>query len=320
MHLKTRHRNRGQFHILRVMPVAISHRASRAFLTASMLAASCLMLGATPQAPSNPTPPAASATAIPSNDAGLTTLATSLLDDWVSRTTAPALEAAMLPGCQMINYRGAFDRAGAAKALVELGDAKPKVLDVIATRVGDALVATCMLSIGESVDGTALPTAASPRIGVWLQSEGAWKLAAWGSLNMPAARPAPAAPTFEGDATLNAEGGKMLAALLGAQHARKLDVFSKMLADGMQVINFKGQKVRQDIEQGARAATIDEPKIADARATRCGDLTVVTCTLTMGQKIGFTSLPADPAPFLAVFRGTGDAATVIAMANTNKPK
>ena len=47
---------------------------------------------------------------------------------------------------------------------------------------------------------------------------------------------------------------------------------------------------------------------------------MVTCTLTMGQKIGFTSLPADPAPFMAVFRGTGDAATVIAMANTNKPK
>jgi hypothetical protein len=93
-----------------------------------------------------------------------------------------------------------------------------------------------------------------------------------------------------------------------------------MLADGMQVINFKGQKVRKDIERGAQAATVDEPKIVDARATRCGELTVVTCTLTMGQKIGFTTLPADPAPFMAVFRGTGDAAAVIAMANTNKPK
>jgi hypothetical protein len=47
---------------------------------------------------------------------------------------------------------------------------------------------------------------------------------------------------------------------------------------------------------------------------------VVTCTLTMGQKIGWTKLPADPAPFMAVFQGTGDAAKVIAMANTNKPK
>jgi hypothetical protein len=238
----------------------------------------------------------------------------------MSRTTAPALEAVMLPCCQMVSYGGTCDRAGAAKLLAELGDAKPKVTDVIATRVGDALVVTCMLSIAETANGKPLPTAASPRIGVWQQSEGAWKLAAWGSLNMPATRPAPAAPAFEGDADLNAEGAKMLAGFLGAQHARKFDAFGKMLSDGLQVINFKGQKVRKDLEQGARAATIDEPKIADARATRCGELTVVTCTLTMGQKIGFTSLPADPAPFMAVFRGSGDAATVIAMANTNKPK
>jgi hypothetical protein len=40
----------------------------------------------------------------------------------------------------------------------------------------------------------------------------------------------------------------------------------------------------------------------------------------MGQRMGFTTLPADPAPFLVVFRGTGDAAKVIATANTNKPK
>jgi len=295
-----------------------ARRAPAAALAIVIL--SCAGLGAAPQtaAPSAPPPPAAGSW--PANDAGLAALATSLLNDWMSRTTAPALEAVMLPCCQMLSYRGAYDRAGAAKLLAELGDAKPKVTDVIATRVGDALVVTCMLSIAETVAGKPLPTAASPRIGVWQQSEGAWKLAAWGSLNMPATRPAPAAPAFEGDAALNAEGAKMLAGFLGAQHARKFDAFGKMLSDGLQVINFKGQKVRKDLEQGARAATIDEPKITDARATRCGELTVVTCTLTMGQKIGFTSLPADPAPFMAVFRGSGDAATVIAMANTNKPK
>ncbi len=305
--------------MLRDMQPFNGRRASRAFRIATILGASCLGLGAAPQSTSTSTPPSPAAAAWPANDAGLAALATNLLNDWVARTSAPALESAMLPCFQMVNFRGASDRAGAAKALAELGDAKPKVSDVIATRVGDALVVTCMLSVAEMADGKPLPTAPSPRIGVWQQSEGAWKLAAWGSLNMPASRPAPAAPAFPGQDPLNTEGAKMVGALLGAQHARKLDVFGKMLADGMQVINFKGQKVRKDLEQGARAATIDEPKITDARATRCGELTVVTCTLTMGQKIGFTSLPADPAPFMAVFRGTGDAATVIAMANTNKP-
>ena len=302
------------------MPAPTHRRDRSALVTLLSTALGVLALAAGPQAPAPTAPPPPATTAWPANDAGLTALATTLLNDWVARTSAPALEAAMLPCFQMVNYRGASDRAGAAKALAELGDAKPKVSDVIATRVGDALVVTCMLGASEMADGKPLPTAPSPRIGVWQQSEGVWKLAAWGSLNMPASRPAPAAPAFPGEDALNAEGAKMIGALLGAQHARKLDVFGKMLADGMQVINFKGQKVRKDLEQGARAATIDEPKISDARATRCGELTVVTCTLTMGQKIGFTSLPADPAPFLAVFRGTGDAAAVIAMANTNKPK
>jgi hypothetical protein len=40
----------------------------------------------------------------------------------------------------------------------------------------------------------------------------------------------------------------------------------------------------------------------------------------MGQSIAFNTLPADPAPFLTVFQGSGDSAKVIAIANTNKPK
>jgi hypothetical protein len=93
-----------------------------------------------------------------------------------------------------------------------------------------------------------------------------------------------------------------------------------MLADGMQVINFRGQKAKEDLVKGASRVKADAAVLADVRATRCNELLVVTCNLTMGQKMGFTALPADPAPFLAVFHGTGDAVKVIAMANTNKPK
>ena len=274
--------------------------------------------GAAPASGSVPPPPAAAAW--PADDAGLSSLATSLVNDWMSRTSVPALEAAMLPCFQFVSFHGSFDRAAAAQQLAAMGAGSPKVSDVVATRTGDALVVTCLLRVVETVGGKPLPGDASPRIGVWQQSDGAWKLAAWASLNMPASRPAPGAPAFAGDAALNAEGATMISRFLGDQHAKRLEAFGKSLADGMQVINFKGQKVRKDIVRGAEAATIDDPKVADARATRSGDLTVVTCTLTMGQKVGWTTLPADPAPFMAVFQGTGDAAKVIAMANTNKPK
>jgi len=270
--------------------------------------------------PAAPVPPPPAAAAWPADDAGLSALATRLVNDWMSRTSAPALEAAMQPCFQFVSFQGACDRAGAAQRLAAMGAGSPKVSNVVATRVGDALVVTCLVALVQTADGKALPADAAPRLGVWQMADGAWKLAAWASLNMPEVRPAPAAPAFAGDAAVSAEGATMVTRFLGTQHRKELPAFEAMLADGLQVINFKGQKVRKDIERGAEAATIDEPKVADARAARCGDLTVVTCTLTMGQKIGWTKLPADPAPFMAVFQGTGDAAKVIAMANTNKPK
>jgi hypothetical protein len=264
-----------------------------------------------------PAPPSAS---WPADDAGLTKLAAGLVNDWMSRTAAPALEAVTQPCFHFLSFEGACDRASAIERLVAMGAGSPKVSDVVATRVGDALVVTCMVGVSQKAGGATLPTDPSPRLGVWQLADGQWKLAAWASLNMPAVRPAPSAPSFAGDAAVSAEGAAMVGRLLGAQHRKDLKAFDAMLSDGMQVINFKGQKVRKDIERGAEAATIDEPKVADARAARCGDLTVVTCTLTMGQKIGWTKLPADPAPFMAVFQGTGESAKVIAMANTNKPK
>ena len=112
----------------------------------------------------------------------------------------------------------------------------------------------------------------------------------------------------------------MLAKFLKFQQTKDMKPFDAMLADGMQVVNFKGQLVRADLIKGASRAKTQPAVITDARATRCGDLTVVSCNLSMGQTVGFTSLPADSVPFIAVFQGTGDTAKVIAIGNTNKPK
>ena len=112
----------------------------------------------------------------------------------------------------------------------------------------------------------------------------------------------------------------MISRFLGAQHRKELEAFDAMLTEGVQVVNFKGQKVRADMIKGAKYATCEAPSIVDARATRTGAITVVTCNLSMGQKVGMETLPADPAPFMAVFQGTGASAKVVALANTNRPK
>ena len=259
----------------------------------------------------------------PADQKGLDALASKLLMGWMTTAgggDAAAIEGALAPCFQRISFEGAFDRAGEAEQLKTIAPKSAKFSGVVATRAGDALVVTCLMSVEETVAGKAAKSDDQPRLGVWTIADGSWKLVAWATFNMPSPRPAPGAPRFAGDAALNAEGESMLNRFLSAQHAKEMPVFEAMVAEGMQVINFKGQKTGADIIKGASHATTDAPALADTRTTRCGDLTIVTCNLTMGQKVGWSTLPADPAPFLAVFRGTGDSAKVIALANTNRPK
>lgn len=272
------------------------------------------------QAPAAP----ATAAAWPTDQAGLTTLASTLINGWFAKIAAndPAgIAQFMQPNMLVVDFQGITDLTQSLEKIKGLASKSPsKATDVVATRVGDALVTTCLLAVNQSVDGKNLPSSPAARIGVWQIVNGSWQMAAWGSLNMPEVRPAPSAPSFTGDAALNAEGAAMLTKFLTAQQTKNMPAFEAMLADGIQVINFKGQKVRADMVKGASMAKTQPAVVADARTTRCGDLTIVACNLTMGQSIAFNTLPADPAPFLAVFQGSGDAAKVIAIANTNKPK
>ena len=294
--------------------------AHAAFALAAMLALPSASGHAVAQSPA--ATPAASAPAWPADEAGLAALGTRLTEEWmraIAAADAAALGRIMHEGFQRVGYDGACDRAAELAAVAAMGARDPKVTDVKATRVGDALVVTCQAAVAQTVGGAALDAKPASRIGVWVPAAEGWKLAAWASLHMPATRPAPGAPRIAGEESLNKSGGDMVLRFLEAQRSDP-KAFDAMMADGMQVVNFRGQKAKADLVQGAARVKADAPTVADARATRCGGLTVVSCTLTMGQHMGFTSLPADPAPFLAVFEGTGDGAKVIALANTNKPK
>jgi hypothetical protein len=273
-------------------------------------------------APSATPPIVTPAPAWPTDDAGLKAVATKVIGNWfdaLSRGDSAAIEAQLLPCTQVVAFDGVTDRSLSVARVKDSGTHGVQVSNVVATRVGDALVTTCLVRAQQKVGGSEL-SGEAPRIGVWVPFDGGWKIAAWASLQQPSPRPAPTAPAFAGDTSLAAEGAEMLTRFLDAQRAKDLKAFEMMLAPGLQVVNFKGQKTRADLMQGASHATTEQAKLNDVRTTRCGEITIVTCNLSMQQRIGFTTLPADPAPFLAVFMGTGDAATVIALGNTNRPK
>ena len=295
------------------------------FAQATAPALFCAPLFAQATAPASPAAAtsAAPAASWPANESGLNALAEKLVNGWFQQITDKDMKgvmAAIQPNFQVITFEGLFDPATSLGHNTILGTKSPIVSKVIATRVGDALVVTCLVKADQEMDGKKLSTDAMPRLGVWQIVDGVWKMAAWASLSSPSPRPAPKAPAFASDATMNAQGAAMLTKFLMAQHKKELTAFDAMLATGMQIVNFKGQLGREDMMNGAKRATTELPTLADTRATKCGDLLVVTCNLTMGQKVAFTTIPADPAPFMAVFQGSGDAAKVIAIANTNKPK
>ena len=270
-----------------------------------------------------PPAPAPATPAWPADAAGLTALGTELANQWVTARSAGVPEATgalMQPGFQLVTFRGAADKVSGSSRLVGVKTSESRVTNVVATRTGDALVVTYLVTGSITVEGKAMPDAPMPRLAVWQPTDAGWRLAALASLVMPKERPETTPPAFAGDAALNAEGQAMLTKFLGAQQRKDMKSFELMLADGLQAVNFKGQKVRADLIQGAQHATTQPPQINDARATRSGDLTIVSCNLGMEQKIGFTTLPGTPVPFLAVFQGTGDDAKVIAIANTNRPK
>jgi hypothetical protein len=289
--------------------------------TAAIACIGSLLLAVPAVAQAPAAPPAAPAW--PSDASGLAALGSTLVAEWlqaIAAADAAALERIMHAGFQRVGYDGMCDRAAELAAVKAMGAKAPKVTDLKATRVGDALVVSCQVAMEQTVGGAALDAKPASRIGVWVPDAAGWKLAAWASLHMPSPRPAPGAPRGAGDPALNERGGAMVMRFLEAQRGGDLKAFDAMMADGLQVVNFRGQKAKSDLVEGASRVKADPPKVADARATRCGDLTVVSCTLSMGQHMGFTTLPADPAPFLAVFAGSGDGAKVIAMANTNRPK
>ena len=301
--------------------IHFTRRAAIALLISSTACLQTLAIAA-PQAA---TAPAVSASAPwPKGEAALNTLGETLMNSVFAKVTAKdsaGFEKLTQAGLLTLNFQGSEDRAGALASIATDTSKSVKVSDVISARIGEALVVTCLVAADETINGVHLPHDATPRLGVWQWSDGAWRLAALASLNMPAARPAPSAPTFAGDSAVNADGQALVTKFLMAQFKKDEATFDAMLAEGMQSANFKGQKGRADLIKGADYAKSDvAPVITDVRASRCGDLTVVTCTLAMGQKIGFSTLPADPAPFMIVFQGAAANAKAIATANTNKPK
>lgn len=274
--------------------------------------------------PTNPVLPLPS-TQWPTSDQEITELGRSLVNCYAAMIVGQQwdrLEQFLAPCDQSVRFNGASDRSANIEAIKKLNLKPPTVTEIHGTRVGDVLIVASMMIADEMVAGQRLPTDPRGRLGAFAVVDGSWKLLAWANLNSPSPRPAPGSPSFSGDSALNSQAGDLVTKFVTAQYQKDWATFDAMLSPGLQVVNFNGVHNLDKIRDGSRRAEITAaPTVTDARGTACGDCLIATCNLSLPQKVGvFSSLPADPAPFLAVFVRSGDAWQVAGLANTNRPK
>ncbi len=138
-------------------------RICKSFFLASLIAPAlfCSPLLAQATAPAAPASPAAAtsaapAAAWPADEAGLNALATKLVNGWFQQIADKDMKgvmAAMQPNFQVVTFEGVFDPATSMAHVSNLGTKSPTVSKVIATRVGDALVVTCLVKADQEMDG-----------------------------------------------------------------------------------------------------------------------------------------------------------------------
>lgn len=290
-------------------------------LLAAILPQPALAQQAQPTSPVLPLP----STQWPSGDQALTELGRSLVNCYVSMIVGQQwdqLEQFLAPCDQSVRFNGASDRSANLEAIKKLNLKAPTITEIHGTRVGDVLIVASMMIADEVVAGQRLPTDPRGRLGAFAVIDGSWKLLAWANLNSPSPRPPPGSPAFAGDSVLNSQAGELITRVVTAQFQKDWAAFDAMLSPGLQVVNFNGVHNLDRVRDGSRRAEITAaPSVTDARGTACGDCLIATCNLSLPQKVGvFSSLPADPAPFLAVFIRSGDAWQVAALASTNRPK
>jgi ketosteroid isomerase-like protein len=205
-------------------------------------------------------------------------------------------------GFQLIRSDGTrSDRSGylanpASLQTYELGDFK-------ATRTGDTLIATFNASFQGMVEGVQYDVVRSPRLAVFTQVDGSWKLQAFANLG------------FGSAISPEGEARKAVESWLGAVASGDKNRISSVLAPEFQISRADGSAYRaaEYLESDLPKIT-GSPAVENLIATGYGDLLVTRYQLTIDETIGGKAMKA-VAPRLTVFRRSEGAWLVVAHAN-----
>ena len=182
------------------------------------------------------------------------------------------------------------------------------IRDVEATRAGDVLTATFFADLGGTVGGVQRETVGQPRMAVFTEVDGAWKMQAFANLGQGAA------------SNLDVEAKQAVDAWLAALASGDVGDVRNVLAPEFQIVRSDGSAYGAEEYMASGLPRIDAIfAVDDVVATGFGDHMVVRYALGVKESLE-GGLIDGTAPRMTVFRRMGDTWLVVAHANFARPQ
>ncbi len=199
-----------------------------------------------------------------------------------------------------------------------------RIADPAATRDGDLLVVRYDVTTEEVIEGKSYSSKPKPRLSVFIDDDGAWRMLAHANLNAPGSQsaPAPAAPTApltdpagpQDRAVAERVQNDFFAALRSGDSA----ALAALLSPAFQLVRADGS--RADREQYlANPATVKSFELSDFSVTATGDVLVARFLCESAELVNGVEYGRAVAPKFAVMRRAGDSGQIVAEVNFNAP-
>lgn len=270
--------------------------------------------------------PAASAPATPRTATADDQLGEELADEFFSilqRGDAEALTDFLDPAFQIARADGST--ADKAQYLQQPATVQAYQIDnVVATRDGAVLVVRYDVTTEEVIDRQAYSSDPAPRLSVFVDENGTWKMIAHANLNVPSTDTPPAAPATAPPLSNPASAEDAATAervqndFFGSLQSGNTEALSALLSPAFQLVRADGSYADRE-QYLANPATMNSFALTDFSVTSQGDVLVARFLGQTSEVINGVEYNREPAPRFAVMKRDGDIWKIVAQVNFNAP-
>lgn len=193
-----------------------------------------------------------------------------------------------------------------------------------ATRDGDVLVVRYEVTTEEVIDRQSYTSDPAPRLSVFVEEGGSWKLIAHANFNVPStdtppAEPATASPLSNpASAEDTATAERVQNEFFGALQSGNAEALAALLSSAFQLVRADGSYADRE-QYLANPATMNSFALTDFEVTSQGEVIVARFLGQTSEVINGVEYNRDPAPRFAVMKRDGDTWKIVAQVNFNAP-